>query len=614
MKTNSGQDLLAGRASQNDRETTFRAPNTLPFPSTVRDFLRSGGLTPENYQQRITEIYSDPSLSENKYPSLEVLAGWNDDPSSLYQYIDKIVQALQISGRVLLYGAGTLTGRYIGYLNQKPGIRVAGILDEKGGEIAEFQGFPVVRPAEHTRFDYDQLLILHFHWEEAMAETAQQAGVPAEKILTGITHLGLQDDLRATCLIAVERLVEQFGRRTNLILTTLAPKWSVMDLNDCDQLFPPEDTQLVVFSNPNMHYESWKHDGRPFISCPRSRPFLKLLLEGFQPENVYLKVSPHTHSDWLTHFVRSTLPQARVLVEYYDMASLFSEDFLRERLHYRDADLDLAQAATYAAATGGVDGMIVKSGGAHWQSLASSFGTAVLPLFPLIPLSVQGESREPDHPGIVQCRTEKPCFKVVYAGSVPAEEIKHGLGSFPGANMFRYLYRLVEDGDIEVDLFNAGDHAEFAVSDDSRLLRETFREGLIRYHTSIPFSQLLTIGSHYDFAFTAVHYPQDFTENVTRSGIGNRFMGYLMAGMPVIVDSYFEFQAELIARFNAGIVIEPEQLDDLPARIRAADPVEMRRGVQDLLNYMRRVNQTSFAQIRQLLERHSASQPTIIES
>lgn len=580
------------------------ASNTLPFPYKPENFLRSAGLTQQNHKEIAEEIFTLPTLAESKFPSLEVLAGWNNDPSSLYQYIDKVVDVLNVSGKVLLYGAGTLTGRYIDYLNAKSDITVVAILDEKGEALGDFQGYPVISPKNHDRFDFDQLLILHFHWEENMAETALEAGVPSHKIITGITHLGLQEDLKASCLVAIEHLNKKFGPCENLILTTLAPKWSVMDLDDCDELLPPDRSHLIVFSNPNMHYESWKLEKRPFISCPRSRPFLKLLLEAFKPRNIYLKISPHTHSDWIPLFARAVLPHSRIIVEYYDMAALFSPGFLTERLDYRSHDHVLADAATYAASKGEVDAMVVKSGGENWRKLAESFGTPAITLFPLISAS-RSQMQPPmlQHAAkAVEQRGENPRYRVVYAGSVPAEELKHGLGSFPGANMFKYLYRLVEGGDIEVDLYNAGDHDYLETSEDNQILRTAFSEGPIRYHCSIPFTRLLSIGHQYDFAFTAVHYAGDFTENVTRSGIGNRFMGYLMAGMPVIVDSYFEYQAELVDRFNAGLVIEPERLDELPEMIRNADLCKLRQGVLDLLAYMQKANMESFSRIQTILK------------
>ena len=77
-------------------------------------------------------------------------------------------------------------------------------------------------------------------------------------------------------------------------------------------------------------------------------------------------------------------------------------------------------------------------------------------------------------------------------------------------------------------------------------------------------------------------------------------MGYLMAGLPVIVDTYFEYQAELIQEFNAGIIIEPENMNNLAEIIKNTDPTPLRQGVRDLRLYMMNENAKTFAQLQAL--------------
>lgn len=583
------------------QDTISAAPNIANFPVSVNDFLNNSKISRENYKEIIARSRIVTSDGENGYPSLDALSGHAGDPAPLLKFIDKIVTRLNVKGRVLLYGAGTLTAKYINYLNGVPHIDVVGILDGNSEKFDKFKGFSVFSPSEHRALVFDYLLVFHFSWEVEMVERALESGIPHHKIIRGITNPDLQEELKATCISAINDICQKWPSKSNVVLTTTASKWSVMNLDDCNHLFPDENTHLLVYSNPGIHYESWERSGRHFIGCPRSRPFLMHLLLGLAPQCVYLKVSPHTNSEWLPMFVRAILPNTKIVVEYYDMAVLFSENFLRERLRYSESDIDQAKVATYDATQKGADFLVVKAGGRLWDRLEKSISTPVGRYFPLI--SGRGkdhgnDSVEPSHHRLPHNRR----LRVIYAGSIPAEELKHGLGSFPGANMFRYLYKITEKQDILVDLYNAGDHENFnIVSDDNLLLRKSFNSGPIRYHTSIPFEDLLKLGDKYDFAFTAVHYPGDFTENVTRSGIGNRFMGYLMAGLPVIVDTYFEYQAELISSFNAGIVIEPERMDELPDMIRQANLLELRAGVQRLLSYMSSENQKTYNKLKILL-------------
>jgi len=576
------------------------APNTESFPKATEDFFRGSDLNTANYFEILKNIEMNATDRENKYPSLEVISGLGNDPSSLLKFITEIIDRLNLNGNIALYGAGTLTGKYIDYLKSCIDINVVAVFDRNANELSDFHDVPLIQPSDHEQINFDYLLILHFHWELDMADVAISHGIDSKKVITAISDVEIQEGyLKEACLTEIDRLIKKISKKPNLTISTMAPKWSVIDIDDFNELFESENTHHLLYSNPNMHFDAWNQLGVSFLTCPRSRPYLRLLLTQLKPKNVYIRVSPHTNSEWLSTFVRSILPDAIIVAEYYDMSVLFSDSFLREKLLYSTSDLDISKASTYLAANMGVDYLVCKSGGQHWESLQSKITTKCGNYFPLLSATELSNSKKDDR-FLAPKRTNK-LIKVIYAGSIPADEITKGLGCFPGANMFRYLYQMTEQSGIGVDLYNAGDHDEIGkISEDNNLLRRTFSEGPIRYYPSIPFSELLVRAGEYDYGFTAVHYPNDFAENVTRSGVGNRFMGYLMAGLPVIVDSYFEYQAELVLEFNAGIVIEPENMNNLADIVRNTDPAPLREGVINLRQYMMRENAKTYKHLRHL--------------
>ncbi len=571
-------------------------PNIEDFPQTPNDFLAGIRFTDDQVQTFLDSMDRREDDPENLYPSFAMRTTSPFHTQALLGLIDEILKRGELTGRILLYGAGTLTAQYIDYLREIPGIVVVGVIDRDAEPGATFKGAPLIQPSEHSQVAYDKVFILHFCWEPDMVKTAMGAGIPGHKILTGLSDKVLQQGYLKDCsLREIEQILKETPVRKNLVVATLAPKWSVLALEDCNLLYPPDNTNHIIYAHPGIHLDSWNEILPSFIRCPRSRPYLKRLLAALRPERIYLKVSPHIVSEWLPAFVRSILPNAEITVEYYDMGVLFSNHLLKENIGYSDYQIQLMKAATHQAATGGIDRMIVKSGGSRWNSLEEHLPITVHKIFPLLSGNTVHSDIKLKQDHLSNSPRNNRKRRIIYAGSVPARELTHGLGSHPGANMLRYFYHLTEREDISIDLFNASDQRDGGpVYSDNQLLETTFSTGPIRYYPSIPFDTLMAIAGYYDFGFTAVHYPNDFTENVTRSGIGNRFVGYIMAGLPVIVDSYFEFQAELIRCFNAGIVIAPEQMEEIPNLVRLADLRSMRAGVERLHEYMVRENIKAF--------------------
>ena len=69
-------------------------------------------------------------------------------------------------------------------------------------------------------------------------------------------------------------------------------------------------------------------------------------------------------------------------------------------------------------------------------------------------------------------------------------------------------------------------------------------------------------------------------------------MGYLIAGLPIITDGYYAFQADLIEQFNAGIILDPAKPEQLIDNIIKANWSDMCEGVRRLRSYMHKHNKS----------------------
>jgi glycosyltransferase involved in cell wall biosynthesis/predicted O-methyltransferase YrrM len=61
--------------------------------------------------------------------------------------------------------------------------------------------------------------------------------------------------------------------------------------------------------------------------------------------------------------------------------------------------------------------------------------------------------------------------------------------------------------------------------------------------------------------------------------MANKFIDYLQAGLPIVVDSSTEYTAELVRRYNIGIVLADEDYEHLPEILNAADHAALKENV-----------------------------------
>lgn len=474
-------------------------------------------------------------------------------------------------GRYYIYGTGHLTRDALPALEVGP-FEILGFLDRAALDIVERFGRPVILPEEAAGRVFDYILVLHLLDEEAMQARLLQAGIAPEQIII------LQGDPRYQTFVA-DCLFERFrrsypGQTPYLIISTLAAHWSIVPHRTLARLFPPA-LSAHLFMGSFGQIETYNNDTYQVFGCMQSVELLLRCINFAQPHVIYLKTSPHAYSEYLFIIIKDAFPNVKIINEINDWSSLFSDFFLKGSLLYRESDLIASRYSNYDALSH-ADLVVCKSGSQIWENFKSSFPVPCLTYFPLLgeddPLPPPAAARSADEP-----------IRVLFAGTIGVDETLDDASRSQGSNFLRYLHLLGSVPEIELDIFNSGhmsasgDHLFASVV--AWLTDPERTKGRVSYHRLRPFAELMRMAARWDFGLAASHYAEDRVENVTRVGIGNKLMGYVAAGVPAIIDNRYGFASALISQFDAGVVIDPERMAELPDLLRTADRVRLRAGM-----------------------------------
>lgn len=491
-------------------------------------------------------------------------------------------------GRYYIYGTGRLTREILPFLEAKPGVVVAGFIDRNAPEVGAFEGREVVLPEDLPSRAFDHVLPIHLLDEELMVRRLRSAGIPVASILrvqSNPDYMGFA----AKGLLARHRL-EEWGPVDVCIVSSLAKQWSVVPHTVLARLFDPMRTMNLFYGNEG-HATTFESDIFPVFDCRRSLAILLMALRRLRPKVIYLKASTHAHTETLALILSREFPDVVLVNDLNDWSALFSDEFLiRGPLAYSEEEASAARFTNYYACQR-ADLVICKSGGAKWESLAADFARPCLTYFPTLPATPYEVAAPTDGGDDV---------RVLFAGSIAAEEREDNPGPTQGVNFLRYLRTLGAAKGVTLDVFNSG---HFNASNDPLFayLRNLLDASGVRYHRLTPFAEIAARAGDWDYGLAASHYADDRIENVTRTGLGNKFVGYISAGLPVIIDNRYEFAQSLVAEFDAGIVIDPRDIPRLPEMLRNADRRKHREGARRLLAHMIERNRQTFAHLSELV-------------
>lgn len=484
-----------------------------------------------------------------------------------HDLVRRFLAAAPLSGRLWLHGGGTHTAAIIDTLRAKPGLALLGILD-KAAEPGERRfGLPLIRPEALT--GEDPILLSHQEFEPQMRRTLAGLGVAPARIRS------IYDDpaYLAGSWDAFE-LLDLPAAAENIIVTFLPPENQLVPDAELATLLDPAATLRLYLGRPHLDRPSEVYRG---VSLRQSAGWLAAALERLRPKRILIRSSFQFNSAAWVAWLRRRRPEARIVVELYDWAFTLPDALMRGQFLYDEAELadeKLAEMAALADA----DAVIHKYGGRHWQRFDGRFRPRTLQAFPVVGRGGPAPERPPRRPGPL---------RLVSAGALPPESFVRRFA--PEYTLFDPLSVLARALPVEIDVFNILDRPGMDPA-----LFESYRQAWpsypLRYNPAVPFAEMQRRLRDYDFGLLALTF--DFAEFRLMDAVcvGNKFLSYVGAGLPVICSSDDIYTAALVRRFNAGVIVPRDALPDLARLLAAADLPAMRRGILHLRAFMQAGN------------------------
>lgn len=379
------------------------------------------------------------------------------------------------------------------------------------------------------------------------------------------------------------------------IINTANRPWSVVDSLSLVNSWPDVEVREFYFSAIGRRFDASGLAIDASVNVQTEEAQLLEAVDAFQPTAIYLRVSPHTRSEYLVDRFRQRFPDLTLVVEFYDISTLFQEAALQ---FIFAADSGLVQRAKQACATAGrcADAIVVKMGGPVFDHWARDVDARVYTFFPSLSDSVTA-SVATNHEDASSSEAGR---RVLYAGSVSARELNGGIGSVPGANVIRYFDACAEVEGCFLEIVNAAHGtAEEDMSPKFAALLERYDSSPQQYHyqRSLPRSQVVALANRFDMGICCAHYAEDEVMDVTRCGLPNRMMTYIEAQLPVIIDDRFDYAAELVETFEAGAVVPAGDIESFKRVIGELDLVRARSGIAALKAFMLEKNVATLASL-----------------
>jgi hypothetical protein len=479
------------------------------------------------------------------------------------------------SGECWLYACSTYSQAILDILEDNPMVRFAGFVDVNAASIGCFLGYPVITPEELSTKVFDHIIVGHLRYENIFVETLFAQGIEREKIFR---IYGNNIYWKKSIDSYVSKITTQYsGRFDNIIITNNSVLVSDHELS-C--VFESKNT-LVLYCGKSGYYENGPFN---IVEIGESLDLMYNLLYHYRPNNIYIRTI--SDKDCIVYSVRQKFKSSFIVHEMFDLSIVFPDSELMIWNKWSNDTIKTLRHAEWNSFQTS-DFIISKRGGSYWETILAPFDTRYATVFSRLIIPDE-DHPVPDSAGPI---------KIVYAGYVPPEP-RH-LGGY--YDLYPCFESLVTAINATVDIYNAG-HPPTAQSDDVyRHYLARNHGGRINYYRSKPYAELIRILSSYHFGWlynerSDVYFPD---AAVT---VPARLSGYISAGVPVILDDEFEFLADLVDRFGAGIVVPGGRTDLIPDLIRRADHMALRAGARRLRAHMFARNQDAFHRLRNLIQ------------
>lgn len=461
-------------------------------------------------------------------------------------------------GDVFLFGAGTHTERLLDRLRVRRGIRIRGIVDRLADFMDGAFGYEVITPAALADRAFDYVLLSHTAYEAEMTEALIAQGVPADRIVPIYANPAFATLARTVPAQAAAALG---GRRADFVVISNSAGRIVSDRRLAEVL-PPDRTVEIYFGRTGE-----AGDPGPFerVCAMESLDVLGALLGALRPRAIYLRGI--IYKAFLGSWILERFPGLRLIQELYDYAVLWPDDDLDALFGMTPRTIRTARLLEYHAAQR-ASLTLSKRGGPEWERVLRRCGSPYRLYFPLV---------EPNDHLPAAWRQEDGPLRLLYAGFLPTAAF---LGRFTNAHNFIPVMQAVcGDNRARADIYNS---VHLGPMHD-RLFSahiDSLRDGPVRYHRRIPAADLFDRMGGYDLGWLADAQHRFQPDRYV--AVCNRWAGYVAGGLPTLLDAGWTFMADLVRRFNAGIVVDSLDPEHIAARLRTADLPALRRGAAEL--------------------------------
>lgn len=495
---------------------------------------------------------------------IERFHGARRDPALLQAFVEQLP-----AGRILVHGTGTHSDILLPLIRARRGLEAIGFVDRRAETLGEVAGLPVLSPAEAARSPADYILLSHTSYEMEMGESLLDAGVAPARIVPIYAHSRYRALADQRAGGDLERLWSKLGGRPiDTVVVTCSPTVVVGDHDLAAVADPARTLQIYVGREDGTALES------PFetVSVAESLDLLKALLLRLRPVNVYVRSI--LYKNFLGMLIRHWLPQAVIAQEFYDYAACWPDADLTALFGLSATSIRLLRLSEFYSSQS-MDLVLSKRGGAGWGRVQARCAAPYRLHYPVV-----REMRGGEPPAGMDDGGGRGA-DFVYAGFLPAPSfLRHYTSAY---NFLPILTALCAAGGWTADIYNSAHVAGAGDAVYADYLRD-YADGPVRYRRRLPYETLLETIGRSGYGWLADHHSGFYVDR--HVGICNRWTGYLSAGLPVVLDAGWTLMADLVRRFDAGLV--PESLDTatLLPLLQAADHQRLAQGARRLRSHL----------------------------
>lgn len=478
-----------------------------------------------------------------------------------------------IKGNSIVFaGAGSHTKEVIEKLSKKITNSIVGIVDRKADDIKSFEHFDVIPFSKLKNINFDYIIVGHQEFEREMIDEILKSGIDKERIISIYTNPRFQDFAINSFWNEIEtKLPEKIDF---LVITSGRLLWSVINDQQLSTIFQHEKTLNLFIGRKQNFQES---EFFKTINVKQSWEILFKIIKKLKPKAIYIKTSYQHKNQILPVLVKKQFENIKVIHEPYDWALTIDDPML---LNW-DFDKKSMNELRYAevASCNICDLIITKNGGKVWEKTSKNINVPNLSCIPKLPISSTINSIDKN----LYKNIEK--WKIMYASTLPVKHFLNKPGLLQGFyDIFHIFERLNKQNEFYFEIYNSS-HRNNGMESNYAHYYEMENEN-IKYNKGIPFENLVKKMENFHFGWLILNREGKQSPYIDYVTIPNRFIGFVMGNLPVIVEEDYCYVADLVKEFNAGLVFKFEDIYSLPELLKEIDYLKLKKGVLELKKYI----------------------------